>query len=510
MNQKLINKLSKLLDIEIKTKNTTDNILLIDRGNIDPVIRGCLVSQVVNDVKNLNIEVLIEKKKNLVIEIYEAFGIKNFIFPPKLKYFYTFPLITIKAMVIFFKEYLNFLLFKDFKWMINNLKFLNIHVGDLIYDSYLRYDHKFLKPKKYDLKLIQIFISTIFKILHIESIFKKKNIKQVIVGSATYSNYSSITLRYAVKNNIPSIFAAWFIVLFYENYERLFLSRQKIFIEDLSKINLPEDWLNLYEQHARSRYLGKVEHPDFLNAYRNKAIIEKKELFKRLKINPNEFTKIVLIAPHAFSDASHESFKNIFNDFYDHFISTLNHIKENRNLDKVLWVVNPHPSSHVYNEEGLVENILKEYNCKNIVLYPKDLNVFSVLRLVDTVITCNGTIGLEFPACFGKKSILAGDAPYSGLGFNIEPKSKKEYFDTLNNINNISPLTNEEKMLVKKTFYYYECIQLEFFDTTIIPANRFLKPFDFLTIITNNLENKKFADDPFYKSIKKLIKDKYN
>jgi len=63
MNQKLINKLSKLLDIEIKTKNTTDNILLIDRGNIDPVIRGCLVSQVVNDVKNLNIEVLIEKKK---------------------------------------------------------------------------------------------------------------------------------------------------------------------------------------------------------------------------------------------------------------------------------------------------------------------------------------------------------------------------------------------------------------------------------------------------------------
>ena len=66
------------------------------------------------------------------------------------------------------------------------------------------------------------------------------------------------------------------------------------------------------------------------------------------------------------------------------------------------WLVNPHPSSHVYNEEGLVSKIIQEYNLKNLKLFPQNLNVYSALKVVDTVITCNGTIGLEFPACFEK------------------------------------------------------------------------------------------------------------
>ena len=394
--------------------------------------------------------------------------------------------------------------------MIHNLKILDVHVGDLIYDSYLRYDLKFLNPKKTDIKLILIFFKTIINILYIEYIFKKKNIKQVIVGTATYSNLSSAALRLAVKKNISSTFVAWFLVQFYDNYERLFSSRQKILLEDVEKFNLPGDWIDLYEKHARSRYLGRVEHPDFLNAYKNKKIVEKDELFKKIELKSSEFSKVVLIAPHAFSDASHESFKNIFNNFYEHFIETLNYIKGNKNLKNILWLVNPHPSSHVYNEEGLVENSLKKYDCKNIVLFPKGLNVFSALRIVDTVITCNGTIGLEFPACFGKKSIIAAEASYSGIGFNVEPQNKDEYFQCLDEINKITPLTESEKVLAKKTFFYYECLQLESNNTSIIPSNRFLKPEVFINDILNNLKSKKFSDDEYYNSVYKLILEKFS
>jgi hypothetical protein len=509
MNENLLKQLSKYLDIKVEDRNTNESILVVDRGNIDPIIRSCLVSQILNKVKKLNIHVLTEKKKYWPTLVYNAFGIKNFIYPLKLDKIYLYPIITLKFLIIFFQKYLNFLFFRDFNWMIHNLKIFDIHVGDLIYDSYVRYNHNFLKPKKFDIDLIKIFIKTVFIAVQVEYIFKTKNVKQLVVGTATYVSFSSISLRYAVKNKIPAIFAAWFLVLFYEKYERLFHSRQKIFKKDLDKIKLPKDWLIQYKNYSRSRYLGKLDQPDFINAFRNRKILKKKELYRLLNINNKKYSKIILIAPHAFSDASHESFKNIFNDFYDHFISTIKYIKQSRHLDDVLWIVNPHPSSSDYKEEGLVEKILKNYSCENIILFPKQINTYSILKYIDTVITCNGTIGLEFPACFEKKSILAGDAPYSGLGINIEPRNKKQYFRVLDNIKNVNLLNNKKKKLAKKIFFYYECLQLEFRNTSIVPSNRFLKPKKFLKQIVSNLKSNKFKNDAYYKNTYKLIKNKY-
>ena len=83
-------------------------------------------------------------------------------------------------------------------------------------------------------------------------------------------------------------------VVFYDDYKRVFLSRQKIWSKDIDNFNLPDDWLEQYEKYARSKYLGKVEHPDFINAFRNKTIIDDKErLFKK-------FSKIVQIFQNMF------------------------------------------------------------------------------------------------------------------------------------------------------------------------------------------------------------------
>ena len=58
MKQNLIDELSRLIDLKFEQKNTKDNILLVDRGNIDPIVRGCLVSQIFQKLLNLNILVL--------------------------------------------------------------------------------------------------------------------------------------------------------------------------------------------------------------------------------------------------------------------------------------------------------------------------------------------------------------------------------------------------------------------------------------------------------------------
>lgn len=507
MKQSLIDELSRLIDLKFEHKDTKDNILLVDRGNIDPIVRGCLVSQIFQKLLNFNVLVLLdERPESWRRKIYQSIGIRNFVKSPRVKNFFLYPYVFFKSLFLFTIKYTHFLIFKNFRWMIDNLQVSEIHVGDLIYDTYLRYDLTFLRRRKYDLKLMYIFFQTIYKTVFIENLIKEKSVKQIIVGTATYSCNSSVVLRLAAKKGIPAVFVAWFLVVFYNDYKRVFLSRQKIWPKDIDSFNLPEDWLEQYERYARSKYQGKLEHPDFINAFRNKTIIEDKEkLFEKISKKSSDYSKYVLIAPHCFSDASHETCEQIFDDYYQHFIKTLEHIKKSRHLDDTLWIVNPHPSSHHYSEEGLVEKTIKEYDLDNLILFPKDINVFSALKIVDTVITSNGSIGLEFPAGFEKKSIIVGDSAWAKLGFNEEPKNEKEYYSCLDNIKNILPMTEEEKILAKKTFFFYECLQIESYETSIIPSRRFMSSEQFVTEIIEKLKTKNFANDIYYQKVYKLI-----
>ena len=62
MKQSLIDELSRLIDLKFENKENKDNILLVDRGNIDPIVRGCLVSQIFQKLLNINVLVLLDEK----------------------------------------------------------------------------------------------------------------------------------------------------------------------------------------------------------------------------------------------------------------------------------------------------------------------------------------------------------------------------------------------------------------------------------------------------------------
>ena len=100
-------------------------------------------------------------------------------------------------------------------------------------------------------------------------------------------------------------------LFFHNSYKRALLSRRKIFKSDIENLDLPNDWLDKFEKYAISRYSGRVEYQDFLNAYKNKSFINDENLFKKLGIKKSQYSHVVLIVPHAFSDASHESFEMI-------------------------------------------------------------------------------------------------------------------------------------------------------------------------------------------------------
>ena len=164
---------------------------------------------------------------------------------------------------------------------------------------------------------------------------------------------------------------------------------------------------------------------DILNAKKNKIDISKKKFIKDYLKNKN-YKRIALFAPHAFTDANHGIGKFIFKGYYDHFKKTIEFIYNLKSKD-TLWLINPHPSSKDYNENGQVEEIINKYKKENIMILPQNIKTVSAIKFSDLVITGRGTIGLE-AACLGKKTLIAGYAIYEKLGFTIEPKNQIQYF----------------------------------------------------------------------------------
>ena len=96
----------------------------------------------------------------------------------------------------------------------------------------------------------------------------------------------------------------------------------------------------------------------------------------------------------------------------------------------------------------------------NIKLFPSTYDIRNFDKFISVVVTSFGTAGHEYPLK-SIPTIICGETNYSGFGFSLEPKSKKEYFNILNKINKIKKLDKES---VKRCFafnYLYKYVCLE-------------------------------------------------
>ena len=190
-----------------------------------------------------------------------------------------------------------------------------------------------------------------------------------------------------------------------------------------------ESFLN---KRFRGTYKGNYTAPWDLNHFKNsKKQINKIEL---LKLIPTKLKnpKIITFFCNAFSDGPHIlGSERIFIDYYQAFFKTIEYASNYDNHN--IWIFKPHPNSKKYNEQGIVENIVRKINKKNILLYPNFISQKSLLELSDILITDASTAGLEY-AALGKKPIVTGDCPYFNKKFVFKPHDKENYFTLLKNI----------------------------------------------------------------------------
>ena len=183
-------------------KKSKISTLVIDRGRFLSSLQASICASVKNKKNNHNIFTLISDPKNIkIIKFYKSFGENNLIYIRDGFFIVTY--LTIISIIIGLYNFCKTKLF-GISWFIENSKVINIKLGDLIYDSYIRHNHKYV-DLKIGIKFLQVLIISTFKCLKISYLINKYNVKSLIINQDVMATNGAIAIRIGIKNNIKVI-----------------------------------------------------------------------------------------------------------------------------------------------------------------------------------------------------------------------------------------------------------------------------------------------------------------
>jgi len=221
-------------------------------------------------------------------------------------------------------------------------------------------------------------------------------------------------------------------------------------VEPKMLARIPDDgpWRTALADYMQRRIAGRVDNHDVVRAFSRGKIAFGHAALERAYALTSARPLVVLMA-HVFADAPHAFAGMLFRDYYDWFTQSLALLRSNEEIN---LLVKEHPSAPSYGERGFLRRVMSGQGCEHLLLR-EDVHTDTVLRCADYVVTCGGTIGIEF-AVFGKSAVLGARPPYAGLGFTIEPSSLEEYRAMLSSsIQRLPPLSPQETLTAKKVAF---------------------------------------------------------
>lgn len=477
-----------------ENKTIDKDLLFVDRQRLDATIQNSILTLSICEKKKFNAYILSDEDKNsLIIKTYKHLGFNKFLIGFNFKIFFSNFFLLFKSILLSLTCILN-IYFRGFEWLIKSYKISNILIGDLIYDTNIRFFHRYQKPS-IDKYFVKLLIKSTFRTLIIEKYFNNYNFKAVIVGTEPYSYNSGIALRIAVCKNIDNFTIS--------GHETLFLC-----LNSYNKQIFNSGIFNIKNQNFKKFKSLKISDKNLDNFYKKRLSGKIKKLYtagihKKINISKkqkkyeivffNKLKKInkkkVLYASHTFSDAVHITGVNyIFKDFYEQLECTLKSLKDNQDY---YWIFRPHPQSNYYLEEKIFKKTVESYKLKNAIYCPSYIEMKKLIKYSDYLVTGMGTAAVEFNAV-SKKSIICGYAPYSGLGISCHAKSKKKYYQLIKNFDKIDKINKKKQQLAKKIIFFLE------------NKLNFKKSIDFNKL--NDVEGKKFFKNAINSNNETLFK----
>ena len=316
-----------------------------------------------------------------------------------------------------------------------NIKINKVFVGDLIYDSYLKF-YKCPTINFKDNKFKNFLFESIKSFIFWERYLKENKVKGIVF---THAVYSGAMLTRIAAYKYPGI------ELISGNSNSVYNFNKKNFNPWLDFKKLKKDFLKLttFEKKKGLEFSKKLIEQR-IKGINNSDINSAKKSpynlgFKKRVIKDNSKIK-VLIATHCFLDSPHIFGKFFFPDFLQ-WLNFLSEISKKTNYD---WYIKSHP-----NFNPITYKLLKDFVKinKNFKLLPLNYGHKQILKeKIDFVLTVYGTIGWEY-GFLGIPVINASkNNPHYNYKFNINPKSFKNYKKILLNLKNIKLKINKNEI----------------------------------------------------------------
>ncbi|MDF1534402.1 MAG: hypothetical protein P1P69_07885 [Methanosarcinaceae archaeon] len=355
-----------------------------------------------------------------------------------------------------------------------SLEYMGIVFGDLLYDTMLKNTPGMYTLARISTKTLLYIYEALQLITMYRGIIDKNVIKFYISTHPQYLTYG-LLIRVCLSKNIP-VFETTDIQLWLHqnksNRESISYPKFHDYLHQQIKplMNKNSDSISTIEIDIilNNRFSGNFDQTDVRMAYKNKKIYSSSELRDALNIDNNY--PFVFIFAHIFSDSPQSASNGmLYRDYYTWIEDT---IRTACTISGINWIVKPHPSNAVYNETGLIDEIVDKYKSACLFMCPKDLSPASVIYVASAIVTAQGTVGIEY-SCMGIPVVLAGKPFYSGFGFTIEPKSIKEYKTVLRDIKNLQKLSEKQKTIAKKVYAAF--MEMQQTDTSLIDTDVLLK-----------------------------------
>lgn len=425
-------------DVELADKSN-GNILYVDRKPfpLAMVITMPVVKKIADEQKKRVIIGLPYVHNNKQTKMmYSSYGVDDYITIDTAPW-YMWIYFAYKALkIIYARDGVNKLL---------NLSYKEVKFGEELYDAIIRGANGLYTLNKLKLKYLSTIMNAYVNVYNANKFFScEHNI--LVYGDCDYEvkGWPKMAIHYNRKCYEVDYTC---IVEHQEHKENKVLNGGKL-TKEIYEQSLREITPKKLEQFLQKHFCGGNENYLDRCAYYHKKKYSKEKLYEDLNVVDRK-KKNILVAAHIFSDSPHYGYNMIFKDYFEWLFQTIKILQGN---DKINIFVKEHPTAYHYDETGSVAYYIKKYNMSNIYVLPQDFNTISAFSIMDAVVTCQGTVGLE-ATIYGIPVFTASQGYYYGFGIDNNSKTLEEYTYKMLHITEYPKPTELQIQTAKEVLY---------------------------------------------------------
>lgn len=326
------------------------------------------------------------------------------------------------------------------------MKDRDIVIGDIIYDTYLRFRSKPTVDLSNDC-LYDIINYTKKLNSRWQKLFLNHSIVKILLPYTAYIHWG-IPARSALKNNVDVItFGSNIYILNQISKEHPFHTKNHHKYKPLFKvIDSKKAKLTIAKNKLEERLSGGI---DLGISYMKNSAFHN---FNDEEFNIEKDKRTAIIFLHCFFDSPHIYDGCLFPDFHDWILFILEVASKNH---RVNYYIKPHPNGLEANYL-IIEDLKVRYKSFSNIrfLSQKISNKQIIDQRPDAVFTLYGTVAHEFAYC-GFPVITAGDNPHSGYDFLYNSSSTKELYNFLVTVGEYGLPAGYNKNEILEFFYMH-------------------------------------------------------